>query len=669
MGLPGSDHVETWLLAVGIAFGALPLVLHVCHGWSWKPRAAVAVAWLTVVAACGGALAGYRQPRAHERIVSDRPIEVPGDGYVTSRTCRACHPHHYATWHASYHRTMTQIATPNAVLAPFDDVKLEFAGRTFLLERRGDEFWVDMDNSPSAKSEGSPRRVQRRVVMTTGSHNLQVYWFATEYTRKLGQLPFDYSITEQRWIPDHASFLRPQWPAEKQFPRMSPGKWDLGCIQCHATHGQPRVDPDDLTDADTRVAEFGISCESCHGPSERHVRLNRDPRRRYWHYLNDQPDPSVVQPQRLSPRLSSQVCGQCHSVSAEYSEEDKLAWWKRGHVYRPGDELTNTRLIVRPSQTQDEPALQRRLARDPTFLTDRFWSDGMVRVAGRDYNGLIESPCFQRGDLSCLSCHTMHKRADDPRSLPEWANDQLGLGMDTNLACLQCHTEFGATLTEHTHHRPASTGSACYNCHMPHTTYGLHKAIRSHQIDSPSVSASMNTGRPNACNLCHLDKTLAWTSEHLKRWYDIAPPALPAREQTVAASLLWALSGDAAQRALVAWSMGWKPAQRASGTPWLGPFLMQLLLDPYPAVRMIAYRSLRGLPGFADLEYDFVGSRDERLQTVLRAARIWKQLHIDSETNRMTGDAILINPRGRVMQGEMQELLRNRDDRLITLKE
>ena len=26
-------------------------------------------------------------------------------------------------------------------------------------------------------------------------------------------------------------------------------------------------------------------------------------------------------------------------------------------------------------------------------------------------------------------------------------------------------------------------------------------------------------GRPNACNLCHLDRTLGWTEQHLVRWY------------------------------------------------------------------------------------------------------------------------------------------------------
>ena len=82
---------------------------------------------------------------------------------------------------------------------------------------------------------------------------------------------------------------------------------------------------------------------------------------------------------------------------------------------------------------------------------------------------------------------------------------------------------------------------------MPHTTCGLLTAIRSHEISSPSVDASLKTGRPNACNQCHLDKTLKWTAEHLREWHDIAIPEIPAEHNTIAASLVWLLKGDAGQ--------------------------------------------------------------------------------------------------------------------------
>ena len=192
----------------------------------------------------------------------------------------------------------------------------------------------------------------------------------------------------------------------------------------------------------------------------------------------------------------------------------------------------------------------------------------MVRVSGREYNGLNRSPCFQHGTMSCTSCHDLH-RADFDQD--EWANDQLGKGMRTNKACIQCHTEYSKEdqLTSHTHHQATSYGSLCYNCHMPHTTYGLLKAIRSHQVSSPSVRETVEVGRPNACNQCHIDRTLSWTSNSLEDWYGISSPALSQDQQNYSATLHAALSGDAGQRVLAAWSLGWSAAHQASSTDWI----------------------------------------------------------------------------------------------------
>src|SRR6185369_16135276 len=69
-----------------------------------------------------------------ERHVSDRPIQITDRGYTSSDTCKACHPREYATWRESYHRTMTQVATPETVLASFDGVDVkEVPGRPMSL--------------------------------------------------------------------------------------------------------------------------------------------------------------------------------------------------------------------------------------------------------------------------------------------------------------------------------------------------------------------------------------------------------------------------------------------------------------------------------------------------------------------------------------------------------
>jgi hypothetical protein len=306
------------------------------------------------------------------------------------------------------------------------------------------------------------------------------------------------------------------------------------------------------------------------------------------------------------------------------------------------------------------------------LVTDSFWSDGMIRVSGREYNGLIDSPCFKNAvdarQMSCSSCHTMHKAPDDPRTTSEWADThQVSAGMDGNQACLQCHQQLGAKLTAHTQHQANSSGSACQNCHMPYTTYGLLRALRSHQISSPTVAASLDTGRPNACNLCHLDKTLQWTSDALARWYRTPPTPLTADQQTIAASLLWLLSGDAGQRALVAWSMGWQPAQAASGPDWTAPYLSGLLDDPYAAVRYIAYRSLRSLPGLGSFRFDYVAPSERRLADVATALALWQNRSPRSAPRIDPG--LLFQPDGSIDGATVNRLVRVRDNRRVSLRE
>ena len=205
-----------------------------------------------------------------------------------------------------------------------------------------------------------------------------------------------------------------------------------------------------------------------------------------------------------------------------------------------------------------------------------------LRVAGREYTSLEQSGCFQRGEMSCLSCHQLHKAADDTRSDKDWANDQLKPSSYGNDACVQCHDQQQYS-TAHTHHLADSSGSTCYNCHMPHTAYGLLKAIRNHTISIPDLKLDLAADRPNACNQCHLDKTLKWTADHLKEWYSIDEPELDDEQSEIAASILWLLKGNAANRALAAWAMGWSDAQAASGNDWQSIYLAQLLNDPYLA--------------------------------------------------------------------------------------
>ncbi|MCK5942025.1 MAG: C cytochrome precursor, partial [Planctomycetes bacterium] len=208
-----------------------------------------------------------RERALPEAEVAGRPIEVPKDGYVTSSKCRSCHPHEHDTWHDSYHRTMTQRAHAQAVIGDFDDVTLTIDGKDYHLTTDGQRFFVELDD-PMAKGP-EVRRVRREVVMTTGSHNMQAYWYEFGHTRNIGMLPFTWLVEEGRWISRRSAFVGPE--SDPVEPKVS--VWNMICIKCHTTHGRPRLTYQGATQtgAFTEVGEVGIACEACHGPGAEHV--------------------------------------------------------------------------------------------------------------------------------------------------------------------------------------------------------------------------------------------------------------------------------------------------------------------------------------------------------------------------------------------------------------
>jgi hypothetical protein len=592
-----------------------------------------------------------------------RPQQVVSDGYVSSSECRECHEHNHDTWYASYHRTMTQVASTNTVAANFENVSytIPHKGETIRLNREGNQFFAQLPAYRSLVADQPPDERGYPVVMTTGSHHSQAYWFSLERSRAVALLPLMYLKEADRWLPRESIFLSPPGiPTSVEI-----GRWNKACLNCHSTHpdSAPRRDKGQLR-YDTTVGEFGIACEACHGAAGEHVTLHRNARESGTAVVND----PIVNPINLNHERSTEVCGQCHSVHASHPLPGKAANEVQ-KLYRPGDVLEDTRLVIRGRGEQRKIATK--IITDnkmdvTQYFRERFWDDGSIRLAGREYNGLIESACHTAGELTCLSCHQLHQSKTDSRTVKSWANDQLSPEALGDQACLQCHDSSDYQTPKHTHHPAGSSGSVCYNCHMPHTTYGLLKGIRSHTIDSPSVANTVEFRRPNACNLCHLDQTLEWTATHLKDWFNHPVPKLNQSQKSVAAAVLGATQGDGGERALIAWHMGWEPARQVSGTRWLAPYLTMLMQDPYEAIRYIAGRSLKSLPGYSGLEFDFLAPPQTREAELIRALGIWQET---DRSNVRNHPELLLDANGDRLLDELTRLISGRDNRPISLSE
>jgi hypothetical protein len=603
----------------------------------------------------GGSEIVYTNGQHPQGLTAAMPKIEPRDGYVGSDVCLECHAQNHESWFNSYHRTMTQKATADVVMADFDNVQVRIGPKpeVYNLSVSQGLCFVEMGEQHKLPFSRPNARMRFPIAMTTGSHHMQVYWFPLQ-DGALGMLPIAYLKADRRWVPRSSTFLTPH----TDLLGVEPARWNIGCVHCHTTHGDTGLSQrNGVPEYNTRSAELGISCEACHGPAAKHVALRRK--------KDVAPvDDPIVNPAKLSPALSAQTCGGCHSFSLPHSENithpagEPLT---ASHAIRRYDEATKDYLRRQYENLGlSDGELEDALSAD---FEGSFWPDGMVRIAGREYNGMLDTKCHTAGELSCVSCHQLHKPRKDPRSYKAWADDQLHSGFRTDKACTQCHDPAAYSATTHTHHAAASSGSRCYNCHMPHTTYGVLKAMRSHTITSPTVLESTKYGRPNACNLCHLDQTLDWTAHHLAERYGQAVPRLSDDQKTISAALSWALEGDAAQRALIAWSMGWQPAQEASSADWLTPYLAFLMTDSYDAVRYIAHRSLKSL-GVSDADYDFIAAPDLRSRSVNQIRTLWLR-----QPHKKIPPTVLINPDLKIQHQEIDRLLARRNQRRIRMHE
>ena len=534
---------------------------------------------------------------------------------VSSETCVKCHEAEYDSWRRTYHRTMTREATPENVKGDFNDAVMEYNGVVSRMTRVRDRFVIDTidpDWELQVLRSGVPLEkagpIHRSVISVdrlVGSHWLQQTFQRGEAGRYL-RLPFVYHLGEKRWIHVNGAFLSPN---SQQFFAMGT-LWNASCLYCHNTRpvGNPYPIPGELPGYNTTVGELGIACEACHGASERHVRVNQNPARRLAQLSSGEADPTIVNPARLSVARSDDVCARCHGAPLP-----RPARWNRSSLADPflaGDEL-NRCWRVCWSETDiwghaEKEGIGLGQRHSAAQIDGRFWGDGTPLTTALEYQGMALSACYQdgKGQLRCLTCHSLHQ--GDP-------NHNLKDGMRTNAACYGCHETYRTRLVEHTHHDADSPGSLCANCHMPHQVYSLLNTHRSHRIMIPRVRDSLGTGKPNACNLCHLDKSLGWTSDQLHKWYGTQPEPLSDEDRTFSSALLYLTRGDARSRAIVAGAFGSPVAQEASGRDWPGLLLTRALQqERYEAVRYLLHRSLRDLYGPSVNDYDYQGAPAKR---------------------------------------------------------
>jgi predicted CXXCH cytochrome family protein len=303
------------------------------------------------------------------------------------------------------------------------------------------------------------------------------------YFKKVGDdyfpLPAQWDVTHHLWrkyfVPADADWWAPLYPPDNMQRPTGPL-----CDGCHSVNYDV---------ATKTVTEWNVGCERCHGPGSAHVA----------HPIRD----TILNPARLDYVRASDTCIQCHSQGRPKQNPIAGRYYDWAVGFQPGMEL---------SAVWD---LEEHKLGETSFT---HFADGTAHKNRMQGNDFTQSLMYARG-VTCFSCHDPHGSANDAM-----------LRQPASGICLACHgpnTQNGphaATIAAHTHHKPDSMGSRCIACHMPKIAQTIADVnVRSHTFRFVYPERAAQLDMPNACNLCHADKTPEWATEALLGWRDRSP--------------------------------------------------------------------------------------------------------------------------------------------------
>jgi tetratricopeptide (TPR) repeat protein len=433
------------------------------------------------------------------------PAVQPLSDYAGSKSCQGCHSSVYRQWSQTGMSKMLRAYAPQNVIGDFQNDS-EFYLEDEAPNRRG--------TAKSANNQG--RTLFARMVIRDGRHYFDIqqsdgklHTYPVDYTigskfqqayatrlpnGEIHVFPIQYSALQKRWINywriidgglSERSDLR-SW--EKLSAATS---YQAVCAVCHTSQLR-NVTGGGFDVNKVEFKEPGIDCEMCHGPSAQHV-ADMTANEPYPKRMIEPP----VNFHDLGNRDFIGICSQCHMQSAI-------------RAAGPGGELNYSRSGGFFRSNLSIPFGE--------FSRIGFYKDGRFRQTTFIVEALQRSQCFKKGQVSCGTCHDPHGHDAASNSTSVKFRDQ------PDLMCMSCHSQFQSAtiLAAHTRHRVDSEGSRCVSCHMPRIMDAVLFRARTHQIDDiPNADMTERFGQeesPNACLLCHSEKSVIWVRQELQSW-------------------------------------------------------------------------------------------------------------------------------------------------------
>ena len=217
------------------------------------------------------------------------------------------------------------------------------------------------------------------------------------------------------------------------------------CIFCHNAYPVTSAQPGEEALHFREPLPQGIDCQRCHGPGGAHTGAARSGA------PLDVVRAAIVNPARLAPARSLEICLQCHLESTSHRGPYMIRHYDRGPFsYRPGESLSAFAFYFDLPRSRGTDALE-------------------VNHAG--YR-LMNSACFLKstGRLVCTTCHNPHEPSHDARARSRYTQ-----------ACLDCHRKGLQSAIAAARHTSAGE---CLGCHMPkrRTLDAVHVVMTDHRI-------------------------------------------------------------------------------------------------------------------------------------------------------------------------------------------
>lgn len=474
-----------------------------------------------------------------------------------AESCAACHRAIVDEWLTSQHANANRLVSDEKDRAAFDPAStLKHGSFATTMSRSG----KDRFTFKTVFSNQAPDIYRAEAVI--GITPLRQYLVSMPGGR-LQTVDVSYDPRSNEWF--NAFGDENRQPHEWGFWKNRSMTWNVQCAFCHMTGFEKKYDAPSDSYASTWKA-MGISCAQCHNVKQdaidtTHTDTNTCPMLESRVVADGLAVVADIPTNRVMDN-----CASCHSRREELFG-----------TFRAGDNYHDHFRLALP----DTPQI--------------FHADGQVLDEDFEYGSFAMSRMGHKG-VTCLDCHNPH-------------SGKLTAPYEDNSLCLRCHTPPGLNgaiaidPVQHSFHKPGTVGSRCVDCHMPVHYYMVRDGRRDHGFTSPDPRLTIEHGIPNACTMCHADKTAEWADDLTVQWYGEKMDQRRSRRR--ARAVARAQAGDAAigdevlALAQTEEIAAWRAALNGLLAGWssrddVATYLEHEVTNDHPLVRSSAIRALQG---------------------------------------------------------------------------